>query len=266
MSVQEFTQGINNFKFFSDTHQTINDIVLDKYEIEMINTAQKNQDTCFGGVINRNLEQFNGSSLVVGGGKSLGQYGENQGKTLLYDVKQETQKIDKHIELLLSQNFTNDPHTGFPFSSEISKAKFIDNLIRKKILYKKYYELRNEEILSRYFTINIDATMNPDIIGSITCLSDTAAIPDNKFTRIEFENVPCDVFLIPSLYTILERITKPKGKITLSINNACRRIIIPVIAKTKFGEQYSHALQQEYKRLEQLHPTYHRISIDIINN
>lgn len=268
LSMQQFQEGINAFHFFKKNHQTTTQVPLDKYEKEMIATAQSNHNKCFGGTIDpeRKLEQFSGNTLLVGGGKDLGHYGSNQGKTLLYNIEQEIQKIDDHITLLTSKQYTSDPYTGISFTSDNRKQEFIDHLRQKKMLYTTYYQMRNNDILEKYFTINIDSSMQPDIHGSIACISDVVKIPDNTFARVEFENVPCDVFLDSKLYTILERITQPDGIITLSITNACRRVMIPVITNTKFGEQYIQSLVKEYARLEQLHPTYHRISIDIINN
>lgn len=267
MSVGEFKKAINDYEFFKKTSKTTEDQPLDSYEVEMINEALKHQNDQVGGVFDdgRNINSFTGDTLLVGGGKARGAYGENQGKTILYDFKEEEEEIDDLIKNLSNAHWPEDPHTGKKFRTRKDRKSYIETLNRKKRLYKKAYDLKNKDILERYFTLNIDKNIKPDFLGSITSISDMEKIPDNKFKQVEFENVPCYVFLHPKLYTILERITKPSGDIKLSVNNACRRLIAPVISKTKFSEEYRKQLEENFELLESLHPTYHRITLTIKN-
>ncbi|MDP3372297.1 MAG: hypothetical protein Q8S21_05355 [Candidatus Paracaedibacteraceae bacterium] len=268
MTVIQFQHAINNYDFFKKKKTTLKNSPLDKYELKMIEAAISQDKVDFGGEFDsgREVNNFMGQILVVGGGKLKGTYGENQGKTALLDFSKEDNEIVDLIHKLQSGEWQEDPYTGIKFNNYKDKEAYIKELQRKQKLYKKAFDQKNRDTLERYYTLNIAKDVQPDILASITSESDMKKIPDHKFARVEFENVPCPVFLNPKLYKILSRITKPGGKIELSVTNACRRLIAPVIQNTKFGEEYSKILKSQYNLLETLHPTYHRLTFEITNN
>ena len=267
MTLDEFKYAINNNYFLQQEHQTINDQPLDIHEIKMIKIAIKDENSYFGGEFDqgREINKFTGNTLLVGGGKKSGKYGENQGKTVLIDIKAETTEIEELIKNLRSDKWTYDPYTGKKFKTAAEKETYIKALEHKRALYKEAFSKKNEDILDRYYTLNIERLIQPDILASITSETDMSKIPDNKFAHVEFENVPCDVFLNPKLYPILARITKPKGTIKFSVSNVCRRLMVPVIQSTKFGEEFTKKLKEKYTILKAMHPTYHRITIAVTN-
>lgn len=267
MTVEEFKIAIDNYDYFRKRKKTTKDHPLEKYELRAIEAALNGEAKNYGSVIDsgREINDFNGQTLLVGGGNSKGTYGQNQGKTVLTDIIAEENSINKLIDDLRSDKCKKDYHTGKIFKVEAEKEIYIKALEHKKELYKKAFSFKNKDILERYYTLDIDKDIKPDMIASIISESDVSKIPDNKFMYVEFENVPCEVFLNPKLYKIISRITKPRGKIKLTVKNACRRLIAPVIQNTKFGDQYAKILELNYDLLETLHPSYHRLSFEVIN-
>ena len=267
MTFDEFKYVINNNNFLQQEHQTINDQPLDIHEIKMIKIAIKDENSYFGGEFDqgRDINKFTGNTLLVGGGKRAGMRGENDGKTILIDVKAETTEIEELIKNLRSDKWTYDPYTGEQFETDAEKETYIKALEHKKALYKEAFSKKNKDILDRYYTLNIERLIQPDMLASITSETDMSKIPDNKFMHVEFESVSCDVFLNPKLYPILARITKPKGTIKFSVSNVCRRLMVPVIQSTKFGEEFTKKLKEKYTILKAMHPTYHRITIEVTN-
>lgn len=267
MSIQEFEDSINSYPLFIERGDTSKDKPLDKYEIMMIESAQNEEGVSYGGKLDsgRYIGSFSGQTLVVGGGKDKGKYGENQGRTVLFDISSIESEITNLIANLESGRWHEDPHTGIKFKDEYSKKLYIDELKQKLALYREAFELKNNDILEQVYTVNIDAGVKPDLLGSINSVEDMEVIPDSKFTNIEFENVPCQVFLNSDLYKVLERIAKPGARISLTVTNACRRLMAPVIARTKFAAEFDERLREKYEVLERLHPTYQRLSFEIIN-
>jgi len=267
MTIDEFKQAINNNDFLKQQRKTVKYYSLDKYEVKMIEKAIKDENSHFGGKFDRGREvnNFTGDTLLVGGGKKSGMCGENQGKTVLIDNKINDEEVRILIENLRSDKWDHDPYTGKEFKSDAEKEFYIKELERKQKLYQQAFREKNKDILNRYYTLNIEKDLQPDMLGSITSEADMSKIPNNKFMHVEFENVPCDVFLNPKLYPILERITKPGGTIKFSVSNSCRRLMIPVIQQTKFGKEFISNLKAEYNTLERIHPTYNPIMITVIN-
>lgn len=267
MNMDEFKQVVNNNHFLKQIHKTIDEEPLGNYEIEMIELAKKNQNVTFGSSFDagREISNFTGDTLLIGGGKKPGLYGENQGKTVLIDTTVEEQETKKLIDNLTSGKWVDDPYTGRNFKTNTEKRLYIKKIKAKQALYKEAYREWNKDILSRYYTLNIDKDVQPDMLASILSEADTIMIPDKKFMNVEFENVPCDVFLNPKLYKILERITKPGGNIKFSVSNCCRRLIVPVIQETSFGDQFIQALKNKFHILDAMHPTYHRINFTVLN-
>jgi hypothetical protein len=183
----------------------------------------------------------------------------------LIDCLNEEDNINEIMDNLRSGKWTSDPYTGKKFKTVVEKENYIKKLKYKRELYKKAFTQRNKDILKRFYTLNIEREVRPDLLASVISLTDMSKIPDHKFTNVEFEDVSCHFFLNPKLYQILARITKPEGKIKLSVTNACRRLLAPVIQPTKFGDEFEIELQKKYSLLEKLHPTYHRLTFTITN-
>jgi hypothetical protein len=268
MSIQEFKKAIDNNYFLRKRLQTTIDQPLDEDEIEVIELARKNEDSHFGGKFEpgREIHNFTGDTLLVGGGKIPGSLGENDGKAILIDYTVEESETIDLVKNLRSGKWTNDPYAGREFKSEDEKNLYIKDLEEKLVVYKEAFKEKNQDILDRYYTLNIEKKIFPDILASITSEHDMNNIPDNKFMHVEFENVPCDVFLNPKIYSILERITKPEGTITFSISYACRRLIVPVIQQTKFGRQFFKILKNDmYDKLERMGPLHGSCNIKVKN-
>jgi len=268
MTLGEFTWAINNNDFLKQQRKTVDDHPLDEDEVGMIEKAIKDENLHFGGKFDhgREINNFTGDTLLVGGGKKSGMCGENDGKTILIDNKIEDEEIKTLIENLRSDKWDHDPYTGKEFKSDAEKELYIKELERKQKLYQQAFREKNKDILSRYYTLNIEKIIQPDMLGSITSEADMSKIPNNKFMHVEFENVPCDVFLNPKIYPILERITKPGGTIKLSVSYDCRRLIVPVIQLTKFGKEFTSNLKAEmYDKLEGIDSAEGSYNITVIN-
>ena len=240
MTIGEFKQAINCNKFLKEVHLTIADRPLNDFEIEMIQLAIKQQHVGIGYKFDkgRELNKFKGNILFVGGGKLSGPRGENDGVTVLIDCEKIDKELADLINNLKSGKLKKDPYNGKTFYNSKEVEAYIENLEEKRKLYRHAFRLRNQDILDTYYTLNIEKNIKPDVIASITSSRDTSFIPYNKFDEVKFENVPCNVFLNPNLYKILERITKPGGKINLSINPDFIRLIVPVVQNTKFGKEF----------------------------
>lgn len=190
--------------------------VFDIFSIEAINEANQKCKTFFDKDFKgRDIKSFLGDTLVVGGGKKPGILGSNQGKTVLINLIDEINNIELVIKKIDSGEWKYDHQTGQQFKTEREKLGYIKTLYEKKDLYKKAFALKNTDILERYYTLNIYSSVEPDMLASITNDSDIKQIPDHKFEYVEFEDVPCSIFLDPKLYTNLERITKIGGKLSV---------------------------------------------------
>ena len=266
MTLEEFKLVLNSDQFLIIEKDTLKHNPLIIEEIEAVNEANQKCQTFFNkNFKGRDIKYFLGDTLVIGGGKKPGILGDNQGKTVLINLTDENNNIELVIKKLETGEWEYDHQAGKKFKTEKEKLGYIKTLYEKKDLYNKVFELKNTYTLERYYTLNIDSSVEPDMLASITSGSDIKQIPDHKFHNVEFENVPCSVFLDPNLYPNLERITKIGGKISFSLSNSCRRLIIPVIKKTKFGSQFLSHLKDKYTILQDMHPTYHRINIDVVN-
>ena len=112
----------------------------------------KDKNSHFGGEFDqgREINKFTGNTLLVGGGKRAGMRGENDGKTILIDVKAETTEIEELIKNLRSDKWTYDPYTGKKFKTAAEKETYIKALEHKRALYKEAFSKKNEDILDRY--------------------------------------------------------------------------------------------------------------------
>jgi hypothetical protein len=268
MSVQEFKKAIDNDEFLKAEKMTTLEVPLSELEIELIELALKNQNKNYGGVFEkgREINKFKGSTLLVGGGKIAGNCGENDGKTILFDFQNEKKEITELINKLCSGEWKFDPYTGKKFNSNNEKYIYISKLKEKMKLYEDAFREKNNDILKRYYILNIEDKIQPDIVASITSKADMKKIPNKKFSNVEFENVPCDVFLNPNIYPILERITKTNGSITFSISHVCRRLIVPVIRNTKFNKQFIKILKDKmYRNSNEMDTDYGSCEIAVKN-
>ena len=175
-------------------------------EISSIEAARRHQHNDYDGIFDkgRNIDEFKGNILVVGGGKHL------RAGTLTALI--EESQVDQSKEKL----------------EEIKKIK-----------------IRNQEILDTYYSLNIDPKAQPDILASITSISDMAKIPDGRFNKVIFENVDAEVFLNPHLYPILERITQKGGEILFNIATTGKRLIIPMTRHTKWAAEIQDQLRKQ---------------------
>ncbi|MFK7974045.1 MAG: hypothetical protein AB8B66_04210 [Rickettsiaceae bacterium] len=268
MTIEEFKQALDNNKFLQREKYTTKHENLDNYEIELINLAHSNQNVNFGGIFDngREINNFNGSTLLVGGGKTSGPNGENDGKTILINHNQEIKEMQLIIDNLVEGALNYNPYTGAHFQTNQDKINYIERLKQKINIYQSASKLINDDILAQYYTLNIEDKIYPDILASITSENDMSKIPNSKFERVEFENVPCDVFLNPKLYGILSRITKVQGTISFSISYSCRRLIVPVIEKTKYGNEFKKILKSTvYTDIKNMDKHYGSYSINLQN-
>lgn len=266
MVLEEFRIALNSDQFLIKRKDTTKHNPLIIEEIEAVTKVNQKSPAFFNkNFKGRDIKSFLGDTLVVGGGKKPGISGDNQGKTVLINVIDEINNIDLVIKRIKTGEWKYNHQTGHTFKTIKEKLDYIQALYIKKELYKKSFELKNTDILKRYYTLNTDSSVEPDMLGSITNKVDMSQIPDHRFDNIEFESASCSIFLDPDLYLNLERITKIGGKISFAISNSCRRLIIPVIKKTKFGPQFLSQLEDKYTILQGMHPTYHRINITVIN-
>ncbi|BBB57601.1 hypothetical protein MPCS_01612 (plasmid) [Candidatus Megaera polyxenophila] len=247
MDLDKFINVLNQDSLLVKYNKIPSVLPLNRHEVLMIEEAKRNEYKSYGGLFdkNRHINQFMGECLFIGGGKLSGNRGENDGITVLINIENELQQIDEVINKLRSGQWEYDKHTGKKFTTNKEKKDYIKQLKLKKVLYKKAFLLKNQDTLDKFYTLNIEPNVKPDILASITNNYDLREIPDHRFDNVEFENVPCSVFLDPNLYPNLERITKIGGKINFSVSSECGRLIIPVIKKTKFASQFIEKLENK---------------------
>jgi len=220
MDLDKFINVLNQDPLLIKYNKTSSVLPLNKCEVLMIEEAKRNEYRSYGGLFdkNRHIDKFIGECLFIGGGKLSGTRGKNDGITVLINIENELQQIDEVINKLHSGQWEYDQHTGKKFTTSKEKKDYIKQLKLKKVLYKKAFLLKNQDTLDKFYTLNIEPNVKPDILASITNNYDLRKIPDHRFDNVEFENVPCSVFLDPNLYPNLERITKIGGKINFSIS------------------------------------------------
>lgn len=270
MTKKEFAEAIENDGFLKANEKTkpLADYTAQQIrasgEEQAINEALKYERANFGGIfdVGREIGKFEGDILIVGGGKETGiderMYpGLKPGITVLGNA----QKYKVVLEGIKSKDFQINPISLEDCSTEEKRNTCIKNL--EKLIAD--IDLKNSSILKTYYTVNIDSKAKPDLLASVISESDMKRIPDHKFKTVIFENVNCSVFLNPILYKILERITERNGRITLSVSYNCHRLMVPVIAKTKFKNEFEKKLKEIY---EVAKDDQNRLSGDItlINN
>ena len=209
-------------------------------EITQIGEAREFQHTNFGGIFDkgRSIGDFNGNTLVVGGGKV--------GTSPLTALTKFTKEVND-LEMAI---YSVEKHSFNFITKEVYHTKEAKDAALAKLREELQAELdrtknRNQEILDKYYTLNIEPNTQPDILASITSINDMAKIPDGRFEKVIFENVNGSVYLNPQLYPILERITKKGGEIFIILPYHCKRLIIPMTRNTKWGEQVQDQLRQQ---------------------
>ncbi|MGI4851516.1 MAG: hypothetical protein ACRYGR_06200 [Janthinobacterium lividum] len=217
LTIDQFQKAIEGNKFLKEIKQNG---PLTDMEKKLIINAIKYKDMSFGGTfdVNREIDKFQGDILVVGGGK-MGGYRMPGRLDAITDLKEEFEQL-KHLESVQSKN------------SSLEREENI----------KKIQDKINKN-LNKYYTINIDKNTKPDILASISSISDMSHIPNNKFSEVYFEKVDCAPFLHPNTYKILSRIVKPNGKIHLETGGPCKRMLIIATENTKWGDQVKGQLK-----------------------
>jgi hypothetical protein len=202
-------------------------------EIGQIDESIRLRDSNYGGIFGagRNIADFSGDILVVGGGKGVG--------------------ITGLADPAVYQQFIVDVTSGIGKFSVLTGEK-ITEINKKEIILQYESKITEDSIenikkLNTYFTINIDPMVQPDLLASITSESDMSHIPDHRFGKIIFENVNGSVFLNPNIYKILRRILKPGGELDIIVPFACRRLIIPMTEHTEWGEAIKKQMLEAYQ-------------------
>ena len=200
-TVEEFEQAIKSNHFLIKNKL---DYALEEDEKDGIENAHKWANLSIGPKINRDIKDFKGDFLVVGGGRSIG---------AITSISSSKEFLDKYGD------------------------EWRESGNKDKIARVEETEAEINEILKKYYTINIDTEADPDLLGSITSIGDTLSIPDNRFSTIRFEGVDALVFLNPDTLKILERITKANGKIIMDVTPMFARAVIIAFSGSKWEKQ-----------------------------
>lgn len=215
-------------------------------ELSSIELSHEYAATDFGGVFaeGRHINDFKGDTLVVGGGKAPGEYGNNRGITVLRCAKGRIAYFEGFWKTL--RNAKINRNSGGRISDKlraIAIKKYAEELARVNEEVNEY----NSQKLDTYFTLNIDKLTQPDILASITSEKDMAKIPDRRFSKVIFEHINGFVYVNPSLYPILQRIVKPGGTIEFwGVTTSWRRFMIPFMESlTPWGDQVKSQFYKE---------------------
>lgn len=88
--------------------------------------------------------------------------------------------------------------------------------------------------LAASYTVDIEPTANPDLLGSINDPNAMNHLPDESFDHIEWENVSCDAVLNTESFYQVHRILKKGGTAGLRLPIACARTLPLLIQETAF--------------------------------
>ena len=89
-----------------------------------------------------------------------------------------------------------------------------------------------EALKKKWYTVDLDASAMPDLVGSVTSVADMAALPDHRFELVYYENVNYNVFLDPQTLRIASRITKPGGTIRFTVAPNGTRLVAYMLHKS----------------------------------
>jgi hypothetical protein len=242
MTAEEFQEAINSNEFLKEHNLTG---PLTDGELHQIKSSQYTTENV-GGMVRRNLQEFKGDILLIGGERVLpghrarGAAGRNQEdreiwyapNPLLLSKLEHQKGFLKWLETPAAQENFSDP--SWPEKTR--------NTIRElEILIDKYDKKRDEVLrtdpFNKYYVLNIAEEVEPDLVASIASLTDTQSIPDHHFREVIFENVDAFVFLNPNTLKIMERVAKPGGTIKISTAASAARLYIIVFHGTKWESE-----------------------------
>jgi hypothetical protein len=231
MTIQEFTKALKENPILEST-KTQNDPLTNE-EKHTIQMAEQYKNFSLGGKFDqdRDISTFKGDILVVGGGKRSGEDGHNTGLTNVEKELNSIEDLSKHIKTIMQPEARFSPVTGKKLDSTLAREEEV-TFINKKIQDIKAE--MHKRVLDKYFSLNIEPSVQPDFLASITSVSDMSKIPDHRFKQVIFENVDCTVFLNANTYKILSRITAPGGMIHITTGTFCDRLFPVVAEKTKW--------------------------------
>lgn len=231
MTLQEFTKALKENPLLKTTN-TQNDPLTNE-ETHTIQMAEQYKNSSLGGKFDqdRDIATFKGDTLVVGGGKRSGHDGHNTGLTNVEKELDEIDNLSKHIKTIMHPESRFSPVTGKKLDSEDARADEVKELTTK---IQKIKEAMHKRVLDKYFSLNIEPSVQPDFLASVMSISDMSKIPDQRFKQVIFENVDCTVFLNANTYKILTRITAPGGIIHITTGTFCDRLFPVVAGKTKW--------------------------------
>jgi hypothetical protein len=231
MTIQEFTKALKENPLLKMT-KTEKDPLTNEEE-HTIQMAEQYKNFSLGGKFDqdRGIATFKGDILVVGGGKRSGNDGHNTGLTNVEKELKSIEDLSKHIKTIMQPEARFSPVTGKKLDSQSIRTEEIASINLKIQDIKAEMHKR---VLDKYFSLNIEPSVQPDFLASITSVSDMAKIPDHRFKQVIFENVDCTVFLNANTYIILSRITAPGGTIHITTGTFCDRLFPVVAEKTKW--------------------------------
>lgn len=183
MTPIEFNQALKDNPFLQSLRKNF---PLTDYEKHIVEEGLEYEHSSGGGVENRPIQDFKGDTLFVGGGKKGGfseshpETGHNIGLTNIEFILSEIERV---------RNYPFNPKTGQKFD-EAERQQQIQDL-KDKV----------NSILDTYYTVNLDESVDPDFVASITNPSDMSKIPNHRFQNVVFENVDINVWFNPNIHT-----------------------------------------------------------------
>lgn len=246
-TIDEFKQTIQNNPILANLSKVNEGFkparveeILTEYELGEVKGAPSYLGS-FGPKVIRPLKDFKGKILLIGGERKPPS-GGSYDTTSIAEVKGIDAKRLADLEDALKgiNNFKFNVFTG----AEITTQE--DREALKKQL-KEHYAPGLQQSEDRYYLSNILEDVGADLIASAIDKHDMSAIPDNYFDIVEYENVNCPVFLFKETWQIMERITKPGGRIIIKTGPLCLRLIPTVVKGTKWEAQVNKEISDNYK-------------------
>lgn len=247
LTAKEFQKAINANELLKSHNLAgpLNDIEL--FQIKSSELTTEN----VGGKVNRELGDFKGNTLLIGGEHVLPGHGARGAAAL----NQEDRKRWYEPNVALSKELKNEQSFLAWLQTPEAQANFSDKSwsekAQKKILELEQQIAKNdkerEKVLSSdpmetYYVLNIAEEVEPDLVASIASLTDTQSIPDHYFENVIFENVDAFVFLNPNTLKNMERLTKIGGTIQISTAASAARLFAIIFHGTK----WEHEIEEQY--------------------
>lgn len=201
----------------------------EKWQIQL---AIKDQNTVYTPKVNRRIDEFKGSELVIGGGKK---YGENEDNRGITNIEEELKRLDTFKDV--SNKF--NPYADLSSMDKLTEER------RKKLISET--QIKINAVLDKYYTVNYDETTEPDLVNSATDIKGmTANLPDNRFDRLYYEGVNTFVFLNPNAWKIMERLCKKGGEIEIRAGVRGMRLLPIILKGTKWEKGVLRQLKEKY--------------------